>query len=822
MVKAIETSVFELLLETGKAITSEVEQEKLVQKITDIGTEISGAQFGALFYNVINQKGENYFLYTISGVPKEAFSKFPMPRKTEVFHPTFTGLCTVRYDDVTQESHYGKSAPHFGMPRGHLPVKSYLATPVISPITKEVIGGLFFGHPEAGVFTERSEKLIEGIAAQAAVAMGNARLFEEKKKTEEILKEQREQYKSIFQSATDAMIIFDDQGKAIEANPAATALFGYSLEKIKTLEGRDIFPHTEQFFNAIEDIVRSGRRYKGIGDLQTQKGIVTVQIVGSHYILKGKIHTLLLLKPVSSEKQIEEALIKSENFGQTIANISPVTLWMTNEKGQTIYVNQTWLEMVGGKMEDHMQKGWIRSIVEEDRWHAESSFVTAFESKRIFTTDFRIRRRDGAIRWCSSYGSPYYLPNGKFGGYAGSLTDITDRKEAEEKLASQHTLINTLTNNTLHALFLMDDQQWCTYMNPAAEQMTGYTIKEVQEKPLHYYIHHTHTNGNHFPIEECLIDRALPEKMQTQGEETFIRKNGEFFPVSFVASPIIENGIPVGTVIEVRETTEEKKIREELRNKEKEYLSVLEHKVKERTAELEKINYELMQFTSVASHDLKEPVRKVSIFSERSKELAKDFDNPQFHQYMDNVINSSKRMALLIDDLLHFSRLSQERFPLKDVNLGNLLDHIKDDLQLAISEKEAVVNVGKLPTMKGIELQLGQVFLNLISNSLKFSHENRRPEINISCVSRQDEYLIRYTDNGIGFNNEMSTKIFDIFERLHPREEYEGTGIGLAIVKKIITLHGGEITASSIAGEGSEFTIVLPKNPAPYIVLADK
>ncbi|MGK2862422.1 MAG: GAF domain-containing protein, partial [Chitinophagaceae bacterium] len=105
MVKAIETNVFELLLETGKAITSEVEQEKLVQRITDIGTEISGAQFGALFYNVINQKGENYFLYTISGVPKEAFSKFPMPRNTEIFHPTFAGLKTVRYDDVTQKSH---------------------------------------------------------------------------------------------------------------------------------------------------------------------------------------------------------------------------------------------------------------------------------------------------------------------------------------------------------------------------------------------------------------------------------------------------------------------------------------------------------------------------------------------------------------------------------------------------------------------------------------------------------------------------------------------------------------------------------------------
>ncbi|MDX1953150.1 MAG: PAS domain S-box protein [Verrucomicrobiota bacterium] len=172
-----ETRILELLNDTGSAIASELNLEKLLQQVTDAGTKLSGAKFGAFFYNSVNEKGESYLLYTLSGAPREAFEKFGLPRNTPIFHPTFRGDGIVRLDDVTRDSRYGTMAPHHGMPKGHLPVRSYLAAPVISR-SGEVIGGLFFGHPEPGVFTERSERLIVGIAAQAAVAIDNARLFE--------------------------------------------------------------------------------------------------------------------------------------------------------------------------------------------------------------------------------------------------------------------------------------------------------------------------------------------------------------------------------------------------------------------------------------------------------------------------------------------------------------------------------------------------------------------------------------------------------------------------------------------------------------------
>ncbi|WP_437937899.1 sensor histidine kinase [Sorangium sp. So ce341] len=171
-----EGETLEVLNLTGKQLAAELDLEKLVQAVTDAATRLSGAQFGAFFYNVTNAEGKSYMLYTISGVPREHFSAFPMPRNTDVFAPTFNGESVVRLDDVTQDGRYGNNAPYHGMPKGHLPVVSYLAVPVVSR-SGSVIGGLFFGHPARGVFTERAEKLVVGLAAQAAIAMDNAHLF---------------------------------------------------------------------------------------------------------------------------------------------------------------------------------------------------------------------------------------------------------------------------------------------------------------------------------------------------------------------------------------------------------------------------------------------------------------------------------------------------------------------------------------------------------------------------------------------------------------------------------------------------------------------
>jgi PAS domain S-box-containing protein len=212
----------EILLEVGAEIASELNLERAVQIVTDAATELTGAAFGSFFYNVLNEKGESYMLYTLSGVPKEAFAEFPMPRNTAVFAPTFAGEGVVRSDDIQKDPRYGHSAPHHGQPKGHLPVHSYLAVPVTSR-SGEVIGGLFFGHPETGKFTAEHEKLAIGIAAHAAIAIDNARLY--RAAQDEI--ERRKVVEAALRNA-------DTTSRAKEADGEAVA--GHVLAKLRDSE----------------------------------------------------------------------------------------------------------------------------------------------------------------------------------------------------------------------------------------------------------------------------------------------------------------------------------------------------------------------------------------------------------------------------------------------------------------------------------------------------------------------------------------------------------------------------------------------------------
>jgi PAS domain S-box-containing protein len=168
----------ELLNQVGSRLAAQLNPDKLFQEVTDIATTLVGAEFGAFFHNSVNDKGESYMLYTLSGVPREAFESFPMPRNTELFGPTFRGEGVIRCEDVTLDPRYGMNPPHHGMAEGHLPVRSYLAAPVTAR-SGEVLGGLFFGHGTPGKFTKMHEAIVTGIAAQAAIAMDNARLFEQ-------------------------------------------------------------------------------------------------------------------------------------------------------------------------------------------------------------------------------------------------------------------------------------------------------------------------------------------------------------------------------------------------------------------------------------------------------------------------------------------------------------------------------------------------------------------------------------------------------------------------------------------------------------------
>jgi light-regulated signal transduction histidine kinase (bacteriophytochrome) len=240
----------------------------------------------------------------------------------------------------------------------------------------------------------------------------------------------------------------------------------------------------------------------------------------------------------------------------------------------------------------------------------------------------------------------------------------------------------------------------------------------------------------------------------------------------------------------------------------------LEKLVAERTLELQRSNEDLQQFAHVASHDLKEPVRKIKTFSSRlQSEFGHDLP-AKGKMYIDKIQGATNRMYDMIEGVLKYSTLNEEQLPVELVDLNAVLQNIEADFELVIHQKHAVIHKGELPPIEGAPVLIYQLFYNLINNSLKFSRPEVAPVINItSSVESENgraKAKITIADNGIGFDQEHADRIFDTFTRLNSKDKYEGTGLGLALCKKIVEKHKGTIYASGSENEGAAFTILIP------------
>jgi signal transduction histidine kinase len=239
-------------------------------------------------------------------------------------------------------------------------------------------------------------------------------------------------------------------------------------------------------------------------------------------------------------------------------------------------------------------------------------------------------------------------------------------------------------------------------------------------------------------------------------------------------------------------------------------LAVTNAALERRAAELVRSNGELEQFASIASHDLQEPLRKVRTFTQQLTVIDADNLSEKGRDYLGRANAAAERMQNLIEDLLRFSRVATHGRPFAPVNLRTITDEVLSDLEAQVEQAEAVVEIGELPTISADALQMRQLMQNLLSNAIKFRRPGVVPEIRITSEIEGDTARITVTDNGIGFEPEYSRRIFRVFERLHGRSEYPGTGIGLALCRKIAERHGGTVVAESEPGVGSVFTVTLP------------
>jgi len=408
--------------------------------------------------------------------------------------------------------------------------------------------------------------------------------------------------------------------------------------------------------------------------------------------------------------------------------------------------------------------------------------------------------------------------------YAQLEEELNERKQAEKALAQQaqelerskdvlelHVQARTqelqklqrryehILNSAGEGIYGLDLMGRTTFVNPAAAKITGWKVEELIGKHEHEVFHRIHPSGN---------TALLARNGEHLSDQVFYRKDGSNFPVEYVKTPIMEKEKLVGAVVVFKDITERKRTEDTLARK---------------AAELSRSNAELEQFAYVASHDLQEPLRKIQAFGDRLKSKCDAVQLQEGRDYLERMQNAAARMQTLINDLLTFSRVISTTQPFVPVDLTVVTKEVLTDLEVRIEQTKAKIEVGDLPTIDADPLQMRQLLQNLIGNALKFQPPNAQPIVKISAQVLQRDFSsggetapvdelceLRIEDNGIGFEEKYTEKIFAVFQRLHGRNEFEGTGVGLAVCRRITDRHGGTISAQSELGRGATFIVTLP------------
>lgn len=406
-----------------------------------------------------------------------------------------------------------------------------------------------------------------------------------------------------------------------------------------------------------------------------------------------------------------------------------------------------------------------------------------------------IRKSSGEVRYVHEKCQHMRDSRGAVLRSLGMVHDITERKQAELSMQLGQARLAGLVESAMDAIVSVDGAHNIVLFNPAAERMFLYKAEEMVGQPLNRLlpagVRATHSMHLHSFATSGTSSRTMGGVLQVKG----CRSNGEEFPVEASISQVKVGKDTIFTTI-LRDVTERAKAQQALLKA---------------NAELSRSNADLEQFAYAASHDLQEPLRSVSSCVQLLKKRYAGTIDARADEFIDHAVSGSQRMQALIDDLLRFSRVNTAAREFAKVDTGAVLGRVMADLALAIDEAQAAITHDAMPVVLGDASQLGQLFQNLLSNAIKFRGD-KPAQVHVAVVQDAVEWRFCVTDHGIGIAPEYFDRIFKLFHRLHTREEYAGTGIGLTLCKKIVERHGGRIWVDSEPGVRTSFCFTLPKN----------
>ena len=510
----------------------------------------------------------------------------------------------------------------------------------------------------------------------------------------------------------------------------------------------------------------------------------------------------LLEEALAEARSARDVGRTSEDRFRSLFEMSRDGIVFVDLEGHIEEMNQAYLDLVGyGR--DEITTHTYQDLTPE-KWRAgEAEIIETQVMRRGFSDEYEKEyvRKDGSIAPISLRTILVRDLEGRPIRFMGIVRDITELKEKEEALTASEKRYRGLFDLSHDGVVFVGLDGPIEEANPAYLNMLGYDLDE-----LIGVTYQELTPARWDEMEAEIVDRQLMSRGYTdEYEKEYVRRDGSIFPVAVRAILVRdETGAPVRIMGIVRDITEQKQAKEAL----------------ERHArDLARSNEELEQFAYVASHDLQEPLRKIRAFGALLADEKRENLDDEGQQYIDFMTDAAARMQTLVSDLLALSRVTTGAQPFEDLALSEVFDTVLSDLSVALEEAEGQVEVAETPTVEADRTQMEQLFRNLVGNGLKFRRPGVAPRVTVRMAEQAQPlvatpgpaYTIVVTDNGIGFEPSLGSKLFQPFKRLHARHQYEGAGIGLAICEKIVLRHHGRITASGRPGEGATFTVTLPR-----------
>ena len=493
--------------------------------------------------------------------------------------------------------------------------------------------------------------------------------------------------------------------------------------------------------------------------------------------------------------------------------------WEMNTLTGKVVLDKRSCELFGSVKETLEYDEFINLLYPDDRQGTDRLVkeVVAGKHDGTYTQEYRTHFHNmDEMYWLKATGRLYLENNGKAQRFAGTVLDITNHKLDEQLLKESEERFKTASDAASVMIWLSTPDRFRNYFNKSWLKFTRRSFEQEEGNGWKESIH-----PDDLEKYRQAYESSFKERNEYSLEYRMRRHDGEYRWVSEVGAPRVSpEGIfegYIGTCIDVHE---QRMTKEELEKLVAERTKMLSNAVNN----LETSNQNLEEFAYVASHDLQEPLRKIQSFANRLQQKNTADLTQETKLYLSKITNASNRMSRLVGDLLHYSRLKNTEGAVELTDLNEILRNVLADFDLTIQQKNAVIKLDVLPQIPAIPTRMYQLFHNLVSNSLKFAKAHTPPEIEInakklsedeklqySSLNKDESYtLITFSDNGIGFQQEFAEKIFNVFQRLNGTNDYEGTGIGLAICRKIVLNHNGLIFADSKEDEGTLFTILLP------------